>query len=126
VAGAYVAGSATIKQLENSFFSFLEDFQDNDEYMGIMSDKEYNPQFANFLVIYAWDLMVLALIVFWHVAFIILLGSFEAYTIFSKVNELDTANTNDIPVNYGWKMGLSGVMFGATNYMVGQALSPTT
>ena len=30
VAGAYIAGATTIKQVENSFFSFLEDFQDND------------------------------------------------------------------------------------------------
>ena len=30
VAGAYIAGASTIKQVENSFFSFLEDFQDND------------------------------------------------------------------------------------------------
>lgn len=45
VAGAYIAGSTTIKQVENSFFSFLEDFQDNDNYIALMDDKDMGRDF---------------------------------------------------------------------------------
>ena len=40
VAGAYIAGATTINQVENSFFSFLEDFQDNDDYIALMDDED--------------------------------------------------------------------------------------
>ena len=38
--GAYTAGAKMVTSTENGFFTFLEDFQDNDEYINMIDDEE--------------------------------------------------------------------------------------
>lgn len=38
IAGVFTAGSSVIKELETSYFSFLEDYQDDDGYIALMDD----------------------------------------------------------------------------------------
>lgn len=49
LAGAYMVGAQVVKSLDTGVFAFLEDFQDNDEYLNIMADKEEGEEFSEFL-----------------------------------------------------------------------------
>lgn len=85
LAGAYIAGSKAIKEVENSFFTFLEDFQDNDDYLDMIEDEEKGPSFGDFLTIYAVDLAIVTIAVFWHVVFLIGMGFTASFLIFFKL-----------------------------------------
>ena len=82
LAGAYIAGAKIIKEVENSFFTFLEDYQDNDEYMEWLEDKDKSEDFSNFLTYYAWDLALMTTVVFWHVLFLLGMGFAASFIIF--------------------------------------------
>jgi len=125
VAGAYVAGSATIKQLENSFFSFLEDFQDNDNYVALMDDADMGQAFYDFLVYYSWDMLVMGLAMYWHCSFLIGMGLLAAVLIISKVKAYATTNgdADSIPIDKSWTLLLFGALWGVVDYLAGQAVS---
>lgn len=48
-----------------------------------MISDENGKEFSAFLTTYAWDLFVMTLVVFWHIAFVLGMGIFEAFWILS-------------------------------------------
>lgn len=54
--------------------------------MDMISD-ENGKEFSEFLTMYAWDLFVMTFFVFWHLAFILVLGITEAFLIMTKVRK---------------------------------------
>ena len=62
--------------------------------------------------------------IFWHVLYLIVMGSISAYLIFTKIKEYkDAAAGSDIAIDLGWKLLLFGMLNGSTTYLAGQALS---
>lgn len=123
IAGAYITGSKLVSSQEAGFFTFLEDFQDNDKYINMIDDEENGPAFHDFLNNYAWYQLLLELCSFWHILFIIGMGTAQSIMIFMRVNTLDTASSSDIDINAGWLLFLMGLLYGATNYMASIGLS---
>merc|ERR1712003_273780 len=69
ISGAYTAGSTVIQVVEESFWSFLEDFQmdSKDDYIAILNNPDLSPEFHQFMTYYASNLMILTIVIFWHV-----------------------------------------------------------
>ena len=84
--GAFQAGQTTIKQVEVGFFSFLEYFQDTEEFEGksFMDDADRDEGFKKFLVDYAFDVALMMIVTFWHVFFLIVMGIVTSTAIFFK------------------------------------------
>lgn len=92
IAGAYLTGAKLVSSMENSFFTFLEDYQTNDEYLFVdmfsfedlgpagfymsdLDDMDNGPAFHEFLNGYVWYQFFLLLTAFWHVLFVIAMGT---------------------------------------------------
>lgn len=74
---------------------------------------------------YAMNMLVLCLTMFWHVAFLIVMGFLSSFLIFSKIVSYENAaaaNT-DVEIDKGWKLLLFGLLYGAVDYLAGQAIS---
>ena len=74
IAGVFTAASSVIQELDVSYFSFLEDFQDNDDYIALMDDDVKNQQMSDFLTINALDTWVMMAAIFAHCAFLLGMG----------------------------------------------------
>merc|ERR1719230_1891700 len=126
VGGAYQVGESVITTVEESFWSFLEDFQEDADgtYIALLQDPDLGPQFDDFLTYYGWDFAILTAVNFWHMAFLIGMSIWTAQLIFSKIGEYDRSyGTNAIPNNNGFKLLLFGFIYGAIDYAAGVALS---
>lgn len=89
-----------------------------------MDDAEKDEDFKKFLVTYAWDIMVMMVVSFWHIFFLISMGTGTSLLIFQKMKGYnDKYSGSEIPINYGWKVLLFGLLYGAADYMAGLALS---
>lgn len=87
--GAYTAGATLVKSTENGFFTFLEDFQDNDEYINMIDDEENGKEFHDFLNGYAWYQLLLLFTAFWHIFFVITMGTSQSILLFFRIKSLD-------------------------------------
>lgn len=129
VAGAFTAGANIIKQVEASFFAFLETFQDDERFGGeaFMDDPDRDAGFKTFLVAYAIDIAVMTVVTFWHILFLIMMGVGTSATLFSQIESLNSKafgyDGATIPVFYGWQLLFFGMITGVTNYICGMALS---
>lgn len=75
IAGAYIAGSKLMSSTEYGFFSFLDDFENDGNYLNMVDDQDNGPAFHKFLEDFGWYQLLLELISFWHVFFIIAMGT---------------------------------------------------
>jgi len=87
ISGAYTAGSTVIQVVEESFWSFLEDFQadSKDDYISILNDPDLSPEFHQFMTYYASNLLILTIAIFWHVIYLIGMGVYSADFCFTKI-----------------------------------------
>ena len=89
-----------------------------------MDDDELGPQLHNFLTYYAWDLLVLSVVIIWHVLFIIVSGIVAAFYLMNNMKSMITdAGNTDVDIEFGFKYLLFGMMMGSVNWIAGQALS---
>ena len=126
-AGVYSAGNAIISELDVSVFSFLEDFQDNDDYIALLDDEEIGKPMYDFLSFTAWDTLVMMLAIFFHFAVLLGTGWTIAFLIINNIKTLwdadNASSTGNIPIDKGWKMLLFGLIFGGIDYIAGWAVS---
>lgn len=107
-----------------SYFSFLEDFQDNDDYIALMDDEVKNQQMSDFLTVNALDTWVMMAAIFAHCTFLLSAGFGEALVIFYQISAFTTAyNGGDIPIDKAWKLLLFGVLVGSLDYVAGWAVT---
>lgn len=123
VFGAYSVGAAAIKGIEASYFAFLSEFQDNDKYNELLYDDENGSLMHDFLTYFAWDLFILNSFVFWHVFFLIAMGTMASLYILWKIQGyVQNEAPADVDITVGWKMLLFGVLFGTVDYLAGNAI----
>ena len=89
----------------------------------MLDDETNGPEFHKFLEDYGWYQLLLELTSFWHVLFIIAMGTTQAIVIYFRVKLLDDASSSDLDINIGWLLFLMGLLYGATNYMAAIGLS---
>ena len=124
IAGTYTAGKNIVSELEISFFSFLEDFQDNDGYIALMDDEVQNQQFSDYLTFQAIDTFVMMATIFLHCGYLLGMGFAVALLIFMQIKSYKTSVGNgDIPIDKAWKLLLFGVLFGSLDYVAGWAVT---
>lgn len=82
VSGALQAGGTLIYYLQQSFWSFLYDFQKKDKYITMLEDEESGKKFRSFMESYAIDTAVLMLVAFWHVFFVMFMGVISSFLLF--------------------------------------------
>lgn len=88
-----------------------------------MDDEVKNSEFGDFLAYYAWDLMILCFVIFWHVLFLLGMGVGTSTLIFSKIKKYETDYAaSSIPMALAWKLLLFGVLYGVTDYLAAQAI----
>lgn len=92
ISGAYTAGSTVIQVVEESFWSFLEDFQadSKEDYIAILNNPDLSPEFHQFMTYYASNLLILTIVIFWHVLFLIGMGVWSADYLFTKIQNYVT------------------------------------
>lgn len=89
----------------------------------LLRDKSAADNMNNFLKTYAFDLIIMIAVVFWHILFLIIMGFIMSWIICGKIYDLDKAvSGGNVDVNSGWKLLLWGMFNGTTNYLAGIAL----
>lgn len=127
VVASFNVGSSIIVTVEESFWSFLEDFQEEsaDGYDSVLNNKDLSDEFEAFLIYFSWDIAALCAAMFWHSAFLLVMGVLGAQVILDKINTYvnTTYTATTTPIKYGWKLLLFGLLYGATDYLAGEAVS---
>ena len=123
--GAYQVSTQAIIEIEDGMDSFLQYFgKDSAKILkDLVKDESASNNMSEFLKTYTYDLIILIIAIFWHVFFLIAMGSLMSWTIFQNIKNLDTtANGGDIDINAGWKLLLFGTFFGTVNYLAANSL----
>ena len=121
ISGAFQSGSYLITYMEKSFWDFLVQFQTKDKYINTLEDGEKGDDFKAFMESYATDVSLLMVATFWHVFFIIGMGTISSMLLFFDVNAY--SSTTDVSINLGWKLFVIGCIVGSTNLIAGKGLS---
>ena len=86
----------------------------------MIDDTENGPAFHDFLNQYAGYQVTLLFLSFWHVFFLIGVGTIGSILIFLKVPFTTNA---EVGVNVGWKLFLVGFFLGVVDYIAACALT---
>merc|ERR1711934_889489 len=78
-----------------------------------------------FLTAFTWDLVLFTMYSLFHSAYIVIIGYIGAFLIMNKMNTYEGDGTADIPLMYGFKCMLFGVMIGSFGYMAGNVTKGT-
>lgn len=120
VLGAYDNLTQTIKYVDDSMHDFLIRYGQG-KFDQIMDSAKMMELMEGFLNDYTWDLIIYTAASFIHSAILISVGTIAAFWIFNQIRTQMTATADwaTIPVKFGWKYMLFGVMVGTVDYFAG-------
>ena len=132
--GAYNTGAIGVQKLEEDFFAFIAEYQDNsaDKYIEAMDEDELGTALSNFLTFYAFDVFMLTIAVFWHIMFTLGSGMTACLIILIRMLQLDglilnsdwnNTSVTNVDIFKGWKLFMYGTIVGLVNWLISSGLS---